>query len=62
MDKLIDLNGNQWSEPETRLYHQYTKEIEATKNPDTREYLLSNRHKFYVFTAEIYRLEKEVKQ
>jgi len=58
MDRLIDFNGNQWSEPETRLYHQYTKEIESTKNPDTMEYLLDNRHKYYVFTAELYRLGK----
>jgi len=58
MDLIKDLNGNTWSEAETRLYAQYTREIESTHQPDKIEFLKDQRHRFYVFTAEIYRIQK----
>ena len=44
MDLIKDLNGNTWSEAETRLYNQYTREIESTHQPDKIEFLKDQRN------------------
>lgn len=54
-NQITDINGNLWSEAETRLYEQFSDELARTKNPDTREFLLDQRHRFYVHTSECYR-------
>ena len=54
--QITDINGNTWTESETRLYNQFNWELERTKNSDTREFLLDQRHRFYLFTSECYRL------
>lgn len=55
-NQMTDIHGNLWSEAETRLYNQFTWELERTKNSDTREFLLDQRHRFYLHTSECYRL------
>ena len=54
--QITDINGNIWTESETRLYHQFNDELARTKNSDTREFLLDQRHRFYLHTSECYRL------
>lgn len=54
--QITDINGNTWTESETRLYNQFNWELARTKNSDTREFLLDQRHRFYLHTSECYRL------
>lgn len=57
MDKQItDIHGNLWTESETKYYQQISAEIDRTRNSDTREFLLDQRHRFYLHTSECYRL------
>lgn len=57
MNKQIkDIHGNLWTESETRFYYQFNDELARTKNSDTREFLLDQRHRFYLHTSECYRL------
>lgn len=55
-NQITDINGNLWTEAETRFYHQFNDELARTKNSDTREFLLDQRHRFYLHTSECYRL------
>ena len=55
-NQITDINGNTWTESETRFYNQFNDELARTKNRDTREFLLDQRHRFYLHTSECYRL------
>ena len=56
MNKQIsDINGNLWTESETRLYNQFNDELARTRNSVTREFLLDQKHKFYLHISECYR-------
>ena len=45
---FTDFNGNTWTDKEVQVYDQFTWEINRTKNPDVREFLLDQRHRFFV--------------
>ena len=55
-NQITDIHGNLWSVAESRLYNQFNDELAWTKNSDTREFLLDQRHRFYLHTSECYRL------
>ena len=56
---FTDFNGNTWTNKEVQAYDQFTWEINRTKNPDVREFLLDQRHRFFVMVLDSYRVDKQ---
>lgn len=54
---FTDFNGNTWTNKEVQTYDQFTWEINRTKNPDVREFLLDQRHRFFVMVLNSYRVD-----
>ena len=54
-----DFNGNTWTDAEVKAYNQFTWEINRTKNPDVREFLLDQRHRFFVMVLDSYRVDNK---
>ena len=50
---MTDLNGNAWPQQWVDTYNGLTARIDATRNPETRENLLNERHRFYVLCAAV---------
>ena len=45
---MVDMNGNVWNDAQIDAYNRYTRDInEATYKP-TREFLLDQRHRYFV--------------
>lgn len=50
---MTDINGNNWPQIWVDTYVNLTTRIESTRNTETREMLLNERHRFYVMCMTI---------
>lgn len=50
---FIDFKGNKWCQGCIDSYNQYTKDINTATYKQTREFLLDQRHRFFVICLEL---------